>query len=306
MNYKYFLDLKSFHKFAHSGYCTFNTNGISLIDYDKIFSLYKNVSGKSFGKNYNITAICQIAIASMQLYLEFNDEKYLKEFEINVNWLFKNSRINDECAYWDYNFYFPSYRLKPPFQSGMAQGLVLSTLIYSYSYKNSQETFDLITKTFNSFLNESSSFVLNHNKQIWFEEYPSQPSSFVLNGFIFAMIGIWDYYILTNDTRAKNIFDNCVYSLKCNLKTYDMFFWSRYDRFPGRTASFEYHNLHIDQLNYLYKISNEKTFLFYAIKWQNQKSVKFYKILAKFGGLNIHVKIKTFIIAISERFIKQQ
>ena len=304
MNYEYFLDLKSFYKFSHSGYCTFDSNGIPLIDYDKIFSLYKHVSGKSFGKNYNITAICQIAIASIQLYHETNDKKYIVEFENNISWLFNNSRIHDDCAYWDYNFYFPSYRLKPPFQSGMAQGLVLSTLIYSYSINNCQFTFDLILKTFNSFLNKSSSFVLNNNNQIWFEEYPSKPSSFVLNGFIFAMIVIWDYYILTNDSRAKSIYENCVGTLKCNLKKYDMFFWSKYDRFPGRTATLEYHNLHIEQLSYLYKISNEKVFLFYAKKWQNQKSVKFYKILAKFFGLNLYVKINTFIVAVNERFIK--
>lgn len=30
------------------------------------------------------------------------------------------------------------------------------------------------------------------NKYHWYEEYPTQPASFVLNGFIFSLLGLYD------------------------------------------------------------------------------------------------------------------
>lgn len=42
-------------------------------------------------------------------------------------------------------------------------------------------------------------------KAVWYEEYPTQPSSFVLNGFIYSLIGLYDLITLAPKVRYNNI-----------------------------------------------------------------------------------------------------
>ncbi|NWO12521.1 MAG: hypothetical protein HLX49_02620 [Virgibacillus sp.] len=39
---------------------------------------------------------------------------------------------------------------------------------------------------------------------MFYEECPTDPPSFILNGFMFALIGLYDLYKLTGDIETKN------------------------------------------------------------------------------------------------------
>lgn len=95
------------------------------------------------------------------------------------------------------------------------------------------------------------------------EEYPTQPPSFVLNGAIFALWGIYDVKTALRSADATELYGKVVETLASNLDRWDTGYWSRYDLFPHRliaVASWFYHYLHIHQLNALYEITGREEF----------------------------------------------
>jgi len=86
----------------------------------------------------------------------------------------------------------------------------------------------------------------------FFEEYPTEPPSFVLNGGIFALWGCYDVGLGLDDTPAAEDFTAGVDTLAGNIERWDTGYWSLYDLFPHpglpNVASSAYHSLHIMQL----------------------------------------------------------
>jgi hypothetical protein len=68
------------------------------------------------------------------------------------------------------------------------------------------------------------------------EEYPSDPPGHVLNGWIFALVGLRKYADTFGDGQAANLAAESLQALTRILPRYDTGFWSRYDlfaRFPS-------------------------------------------------------------------------
>ena len=90
----------------------------------------------------------------------------------------------------------------------------------------------------------------------------------------------------------KNI-DLCINTLKKNIHKYDAGFWSRYDLLKHELVRYYYQkNVHVPQLEVLYKLTKEPLFLKYKQKWENNLSpinylfVKLmYRIEYRFGNL---------------------
>ena len=60
---------------------------------------------------------------------------------------------------------------------------------------------------------------IDKNGNLWYEEYPSSEPSYVLNGFIFALYGLIDFYRVTNDQKVKKTIDSC---FSTSLKQYSL------------------------------------------------------------------------------------
>lgn len=66
----------------------------------------------------------------------------------------------------------------------------------------------------------------------WYEEYPTKPSSFVLNGFIYSLIGLYDLMMLAPTQQVKEataLFDQGMDSLKRLLLAFDNGSGTNYD-----------------------------------------------------------------------------
>ena len=91
-----------------------------------------------------------------------------------------------------------------------------------------------------------------------FEEYPTQPSSHVLNGAVFALWGFYDVAKWLDDAEAEEWYEGGLQGLISILDRYDTGYWSRYDLYPhpvANIASSAYHFLHINQLDLLNRLS---------------------------------------------------
>ena len=85
----------------------------------------------------------------------------------------------------------------------------------------------------------------------FYEEYPTDPPSFVLNGAIFAIWGVYDVSLDLDPDRAGRDFADSLDVLASNIERWDSGYWSLYDLFPHpvpNVASAAYHLLHTTQL----------------------------------------------------------
>ena len=92
----------------------------------------------------------------------------------------------------------------------------------------------------------------------WPEEYPTDPPSFVLNGAIFALWGLYDVGVGLGDEPAERAFREGAAGLAASLHRWDTGWWSRYDLYPHpltNVSSAAYHRLHIDQLTALHMLA---------------------------------------------------
>jgi hypothetical protein len=101
----------------------------------------------------------------------------------------------------------------------------------------------------------------------WYEEYLPPSHLHVLNGMIFAMMGLREYGQVFHDTVSVGLWNAGVATLVTNLYRFDTGSWSYYDC-AGLVASIHYHELHIFLLNTMYQITGIKTFDNYRARFQ--------------------------------------
>ena len=107
---------------------------------------------------------------------------------------------------------------------------------------------------------------------LWFEEYLVSPPTHILNGFIWAAWGIYDYFLATQDQAVQELFAAAVQTLLHNLDRYDLGFWSLYEQSGTRlpmVASPFYHQLHILQLRVMHRLTGEEKFGRVAQRWES-------------------------------------
>jgi hypothetical protein len=158
-----------------------------------------------------------------------------------------------------------------PWVSGMAQGRGIHVLIRAYNMTGDTKYLEAAHLALNSFYKETKDGGVTYKDQNgwWYEEYVTgrdlEPR--VLNGMVFALLGIYEYYKFTGDQDAKFLFDQGILSLKDNLYKFDSGNWSYYD-VMGNRASTSYHKLHINQMLQLYEITKDPIFGEYHEKFQ--------------------------------------
>ena len=101
----------------------------------------------------------------------------------------------------------------------------------------------------------------------------------VLNGWIFSIFGLYDYFIVSGDKKIEKIMNQSIETIARSLKKYDRGFWTNYDR-VGTIASPAYHDLHIMQLLVLYEMFGKQEFEIYAAKWMTYQKSKLKKTIA--------------------------
>jgi hypothetical protein len=176
------------------------------------------------------------------------------------------------------------FGLKPGWSSAMAQGHAISLLCRFYNQTQNESYFEAASKAMNVFDLDVRNggvraYLMNISKLAWYEEYPTQPNSlFVLNGFIYSLYGLYDFWQVCLPTaastipnkmaqayksRIKQMFDEALNTLRFSLSLFDTGTRSLYDlrhlsivinsadTVEPNLARWDYHMLHVSQLNYL-------------------------------------------------------
>ena len=208
------------------------------------------------------------------MYKVNNDENSKTYFLNNVNWLVNNAVPKEDYLLLQYNFPLPIYNLKAPWFSAMANGLALQVLIKAHELTQDFRYLIAAKSLLNAFFIEVEHGGITYKdspNEWWYEEYASNDKnakiSRVLNGMLFTVVAIYDYYKYTNDSDAKLLFDKGINSIKKELYRYNNNGYSYYDLLgnPAHT----YHQIHIDLTKKLYDITGEVNLNKYSELWKN-------------------------------------
>ncbi len=255
----------------------FDNLGIPLLDYKG-----------DIGKQYNPIAIAQYALGHYNLYKRTNSGEHFDIFLKQADWLVKHLQPNTQGLHvWNHHFDW-EYRegLKAPWYSGLSQGQGLSVLVRAFIETGEENYIEAAKKVFETFKFEIPEGGISHtdkNGFVWFEEGILLPPTHILNGFIWAAWGVYDFYLHTKDIEAKKLFEESIRTLKNNLELFDLGFWSLYELTDNKLkmiASHFYHNLHIVQLRVMFNITGEKLFGQFADKWSDYNNKKTNRNLA--------------------------
>ncbi|KAK9542374.1 hypothetical protein VZT92_000244 [Zoarces viviparus] len=171
--------------------------------------------------------------------------------------------------------------LEPGWYSAMAQGQAMSTLVRAYLLTKDQAYLNAALKAVGPYKVPSAQHGVKAvfmNKYDWYEEYPTTPSSFVLNGFIYSLLGLHDLTETAGEKlgrEAGQLFSRGMESLKAMLPLFDTGSGSIYDlrHFMLTTAPnlarWDYHTTHINQLQLLASIDNAPVFKDVVKRWKN-------------------------------------
>jgi len=264
---------KPLHTFRERGRFELDKNGVP-------FRNYKNINGNTIGIQRSPVSISQKALEYIENYKMTKNEKSKKFFFSCLDWLVENAVTSDNYSILHYNFPWPLYELEKPWFSGMAQGLGIQALIIGHKISNNEKYLDtakLFLKSFFVEVKDGGITYKDSDDRWWYEEYASKngKKSRVLNGMVFAVLGIYDFYKYTNDKDAKILFERGIESLKNDLVKYDFGNGYSYYDVLKRPAG-KYHKIHVEQMKQLYDITDEEIFQKYYDKW---KSFDYFKNL---------------------------
>jgi hypothetical protein len=259
----------------------FDSNGIPLLDYRG-----------ALGRHYNPIAIAQYGLANYNLATAAHDDERRSKFLRVADWLIANLEPNQHgVGVWNHHFDW-DYRtpLRAPWYSALAQGQGISLLARAASATDDAAYADAARRAFAAFehtVDRGGVVFIDAEQQPWLEEYIVDPPTHILNGFMWALWGVYDYWLLTQDATAGELFRRCTDTLRQNLASYDTGFWSLYEhsgtRLPMLASPF-YHRLHIVQLHVMSWLTDDACFTATAERWQryaqssvNRKRALLYK-----------------------------
>ncbi|MEZ4820489.1 MAG: SGNH hydrolase domain-containing protein [Bdellovibrionota bacterium] len=272
---------------------TLQENGIPV-------SHYGNYKGLEIGDQHSIVAIAEAGLYYWNTFLAQNNPKVLlsydwsKKYPSNrnmlpkdklsaqkmlkacANHLMENVKKSETFSVWTYSYDF-SYNTKKGWRSSQAQISAIQLLLRAYEITHDKNYLETANHALNAFFvtKEAGGLAENIGKEgLWFDKFISidndQPK--ILNGMMFVLIGLNDAYRYTNNPKLKKLFMKGLYGLTTQLHKYDTGTWSSYD-IHGRAASQHYHNIHIQQLQLLYKISSSPILLEYKNRFIQYKNV---------------------------------
>jgi hypothetical protein len=238
--------------------------GIPMLDYHG-----------AIGSQYNPIAIAQYGLGNFNRYLQFGEAGRREKFLNAADWLVSNLERNPHGLWvWNHKFDF-EYRdlLRAPWYSGLAQGQGISLLVRAHLETRDGKYLDAAHRAFEPMLvRVEQGGVISQDAvgNRWIEEYVVDPPTHILNGFLWALWGVYDFAVHTGDPRVWRVWQDSLATLKANLQLYDTGYWSLYEQSGTRLkmlASPFYHRLHIVQLRVMAALTEDEFFSSYAEKW---------------------------------------
>lgn len=249
--------------------------GIPVSDYTR-----KVMVRGVIGRHYNPLTVSHWVLGAYDDYLDTGDPRHYDLFIKRADWLVENQQLTESgAALWYHTAGWG--RDKKPWTSAMTQGFVLSGLCRAYQETKDEKYIETARRALKGFdipVEKGGITAVDRAGNVFFEEWAFSPAIHILNGHIFALFGLYDYYRATGDPHARELFQAGIDAIRNRLPDYDVGFWSRYSLHEKRDwrnhwtiAAPIYQQVHVDQLYFLAKITGDETLAHYADRWETQQ-----------------------------------
>lgn len=212
-------------------------------------------------------ASAQWALGCYERYLKGEGDRWLAGAIGAAEHLVSDQRVGGTLdGGWIHRFAMPhTYRLRPPWLSAMAQGEGASILVRVHRETGDDRFAEAALRALKPMVAPVAEGGLRAElgSGPFFEEYPTDPPSLVLNGGIYALWGAYDVGVALGDRSAAAEFEAGVRALAEEIHRFDSGYWSLYDLYPHplpNVASSAYHGLHITQLCAMQRIAPHPEF----------------------------------------------
>ena len=222
---------------------------------------YKVVDGKNYYSPGNIAAD---GIRFVDAYARTGNPAYLTKARVRAAKLLEIGIPKDGALFLPYGFDYPTERLIAPWVSAYSQGLALSFFVRLYRVTSESRFLDAARRVSVAFglLGRDRRYWVAYatGDDLWLEEYPTSPPTHVLNGFNFALFGLYDYERLTRDPGATQLLEGALATVRRRAAAYRVPGGISYYDLVHRTQFEHYHEIHIWQLADLAAISGDAYF----------------------------------------------
>ena len=263
-SYKFDIQDLEYNRLPYTGYelisldiSPADSNGIKL--YEKFGKVY-----------YHPVILSEHIIRFLDSYIRTESKEYLQYALTYSEKLIEIGTEYNGALFFPYNFELilhdiPSEVLAASWYSGMAQGEALSAFVRLYNITKETKYLPIIEKIFKgfySFRRESDPWFVyvDENKYYWIEEYPMMDATHVLNGFIYAIFGLYDYYQLNKDELSRTLIDASLTTLFRHLTEYRVPGYKSYYCLKHKAQGEFYHTVHIIELKKLSEIAGDTYF----------------------------------------------
>jgi hypothetical protein len=214
-------------------------------------------------------------IQCLQNYRATGETRFLAYAEHVAEVMLARAKRMEGSIYFPYEFDFAlhgdtNYMMYAPWWSGMAQGVELSVYTRLYHethnahYKRVADSILVGLYNYNSvtrvaYISTPDELVQTSN-YYWVDEYPQTELMYTLNGFIFAMYGLYDYWREFHDDQAASLFSNACATIEDHIALFRVPGGISYYDLKFRKQLPSYHKLHIAQLRMLTLLTGDPFF----------------------------------------------
>jgi len=221
---------------------------------------------------YNPITLVNFGLAFLSNYIDTQLPRHLQIARNHADRLIAEANEFDGVYYFPYKFDFALHgrsdevdQMIAPWYSGLAQGRALGLFVRMYRTTGEERYLDAAHKTFGSLLrprNENVPWVVEVDSAgfFWIEEYPATRPNQVLNGFIYAMYGLHDYYTETRDENARLLLQASLTTVRHYLYDFRVTGDLSYYCLSHKTQIPTYHRWHIDLIKNAFRMSGDPYF----------------------------------------------
>lgn len=201
-------------------------------------------------------------------YREHGDERFLETAAAKAKEWVDVATEHDGALYFPYGFdnTGAGVELEAPWYSGITQGPALSAFLRLHRQTGDEAFREAAERTYRSFRNlkrhtDGPWTAMVEDDYYWIEEYPHDPPTHVLNGFLIGLWGLYEYWLDRRTEESRELVQAAVTTVADHLDEYRApgeVSWYALNR--GYRGNAFYHSVHVHQLGQLYAITGDDYF----------------------------------------------